>query len=130
MSAHHPNVQYTSKISQDAQQNADSSIGYSVLAGTGGPVTDPIKSANWMSDGIHTYNDLNNGYGLYIVDGYYRPLTDFIYKITTQVEWIHFILSYWNIIGIYAMALGLIVVLEVLSNVTNNSIIHQVGKYS
>ena len=103
---HHPNVQYTTQVSLDAQQNPDSSIGYSVLSKTTSIVTDPIRSANWMSDGIHTYNDLNNGYGLYIVDGYYRPLTDFIYKITEQVEWIHFIISYWNIIGIYAITPG------------------------
>ena len=83
-----------------------------------------------MSDGIHTYEDLNNGYGLFIVDGYYRPLTDFIYKITEEVEWIHFIISYFDIIFIYVFSLALIVVLEVLSNVTNNSIVYQVGKYS
>ena len=83
-----------------------------------------------MSDGRTTYADLNNGYGLFIVDGYFRPLTDFIFQITNQVEWIHFLISYFNIIAIYLFALGLIIVLEVLSNVTNNSIIHQVGKYS
>ena len=106
-----------------------SSIGYS-LQYAADIFTDPINTANLMTDGRTTYADLNNGYGLFIVDGYYRPLTDFIYKFTNQIEWIHFILSYFNIIAIYAFGLALIVTLEVLSNVTNNSIIHQVGKYS
>ena len=124
---HHPNVQYTTAISQAAQENSASSIGYSIITGV---TTDPIASANWMTDQVHTYKDLNNGYGLYIVDGYFRPLTDFIFKITQNVEWIHFIISYIDIIMIYVFSLALIVVLEVLSNITNNSIIHQVGKYS
>ena len=83
-----------------------------------------------MSDGKLTYADLNGGYGYFIVDGYFRPLTDFIYKLTTQVEWIHFIISYFDIIFIYTAGLALIVVLEVLSNMTNNSIVYQVGKFS
>ena len=118
---HHPNVQYTTAISKAAQENTSSSIGYSTITGV---TTDPINSANWMTDQIHTYKDLNNGYGLFIVDGYFRPLTDFIFKFTENIEWIHFIISYIDIIMIYGFSLALIVVLEVLSNVTNNSIIH------
>ena len=123
----HPNVQYTSELSREAQATTASSIGYNAVTGV---TNDPLASPNIMIDGKTTYGDLNQGYGFYIVDGYFRPFTDWIYKVTTTIEWVHFILSFFDIFLIYAASLTLVVALEVMANITNNTVIYQEGKMS